>query len=67
LKIACCARRSAIDGRATRYPGYAISRRIRKRIEEAFGWAKTETGLPKMGHWCSRYRRLLQKSAAPPT
>ena len=30
-------RRSAIDGRTTRHPGYAVSLRIRKRIEEAFG------------------------------
>jgi hypothetical protein len=34
-------RRSAIDGRTTRYVGYAISQRIRKRIEEAFGWIKS--------------------------
>jgi transposase len=34
-------RRSAIDGRTTRHPGYAVSQRIRKRIEEAFGWIKT--------------------------
>ena len=33
-------RRSAIDGRTTRNPGYAASQRIRKRIEEAFGWIK---------------------------
>lgn len=33
-------RRSAIDGRTTRHPGYAVSQRVRKRIEEAFGWAK---------------------------
>ena len=33
-------RRSAIDGRTTRHPGYAVSQRIRKRIEEAFGWIK---------------------------
>jgi len=26
-------RRSAIDGRTTRHPGYAVSQRIRKRIE----------------------------------
>lgn len=32
---------SSIDGRTTRHPGYAVSQRIRKRIEEAFGWAKT--------------------------
>ncbi len=32
---------SAIDGRTTRHAGYAISQRIRKRIEEVFGWGKT--------------------------
>ena len=40
-------RRSAIDGRTTRHPGYAASQRIRKRIEEAFGWMKTVAGLRK--------------------
>ena len=34
-------RRSSIDGRTTRHGGYGISQRIRKRIEEAFGWIKT--------------------------
>ncbi len=43
-------RRSAIDGRTTRHPGYAVSLRIRKRIEEAFGWAKTVAGLRKACH-----------------
>lgn len=38
-------RRSAIDGRTTRHPGYEVSQRIRKRIEEAFGWIKTVAGL----------------------
>jgi transposase len=37
-------RSSAIDGRTTRHSGYAISQRIRKRIEEAFGWIKTIAG-----------------------
>jgi hypothetical protein len=32
---------SAIDGRTIRHAGYALSQRIRKRIEEAFGWGKT--------------------------
>ena len=32
---------SAIDGRTTRHAGYQVSQRIRKRIEEHFGWAKT--------------------------
>jgi transposase len=33
-------RRSAIDGRTTRHSGYAVSQRVRKRIEEGFGWIK---------------------------
>ena len=44
-------RRSAIDGRTTRHLGYAVSLRIRKRIEEAFGWIKTVGGQRK-----SRFR-----------
>jgi transposase len=40
-------RRSAIDGRTTRHAGYAVSLRIRKRIEEAFGWIKTVAGQAK--------------------
>ncbi|TCU51868.1 DDE family transposase, partial [Novosphingobium sp. PhB57] len=43
-------RRSAIDGRTTRHPGYAVSQRIRKRIEEVFGWAKTSGNLRKTRH-----------------
>lgn len=43
-------RRSAIDGRTTRHPGYAVSQRIRKRIEEAFGWMKTCGGIRKARH-----------------
>ena len=46
-------RRSAIDGRTTRHPGYAVSQRIRKRIEEGFGWMKTIAGLKK-----TKYRGL---------
>jgi hypothetical protein len=34
-------RSSAIDGRTTRHAGYAVCQRIRKRIEEPFGWIKT--------------------------
>jgi hypothetical protein len=40
-------RRSAIDGRTTRHAGYALSQRIRKRIEEAFGWIKMVAGQQK--------------------
>ena len=34
----------------TRHPGYALSQRIRKRIEEAFGWIKVSGGLRKTRH-----------------
>jgi len=44
-------RRSRIDARTTRHPGYAVSQRCRKRIEEVFGWVKTVAG-----HRKSRFR-----------
>lgn len=34
-------RSSAIDGRTTRHAGHSVSQRIRKRVEEPFGWIKT--------------------------
>jgi hypothetical protein len=43
-------RRSAIDGRTTRHPGYLISQRKRKRVEEVFGWFKTVGGMRKLRH-----------------
>jgi transposase len=52
-------RRSAIDGRTTRHAGYGISQRVRKRIEEVFGWVKSAAGLRQTKHrgrdrvgWC---------------
>jgi transposase len=41
---------SSIDGRTTHHPGYAISQRKRKRIEEVFGWMKTVGMLRKTRH-----------------
>jgi len=41
-------RRSAIDERTTRHAGYAISQRVRKRVEEVFGWKKTVGGGRKL-------------------
>jgi IS5 family transposase len=41
---------SAIDQRTTRHPGYAISQKKRKRIEECFGWLKTIALLRKLRH-----------------
>jgi transposase len=50
-------RRSAIDARTTRHPGYTISMIKRKRIEEPFGWIKTVGGLRKTRH---RGRTLVE-------
>ena len=41
-------RRSAIDDRTTRHAGYVVSQRIRKRVEEPFGWLKTVGGGRKL-------------------
>jgi len=48
--IAQKARHSAIDGRTTHHPGYALSQRHRKKIEEPFGWAKTVGGMAQTVH-----------------
>ena len=45
--VAAKAKGSAIDRRTTRHAGYAISQRIRKRIEETFGWSKTVVPVAK--------------------
>lgn len=52
-------RRSNIDGRTTRHPGYAVSMRVRKRIEEIFGWLKSVAGWRK-----SRFRGLERTNHA---
>ena len=41
-------RSSAIDARTTGHPGYAISQRVGKRVEEIFGWTKTVGGGRKL-------------------
>lgn len=45
-----CKPSTIIDERTTRHPGYQISQRKRKRIEEIFGWLKTVAGLRKTRH-----------------
>lgn len=40
-------RRSAIDRRTTRHPGYEVSQRKRRRIEQVFGWLKSAANLRK--------------------
>ncbi len=50
---------SAIDGRTTRHRGYGISQKIRKRIEEIFGWMKTVGGFRR-----TRYRGIERTGLA---
>lgn len=40
--------RSAIDGRTVKSAGYAVSQRVRKKVEEGFGWMKTVAGGRKL-------------------
>ncbi len=48
-------RRSAIDTRPTRHPGYGASLCIRKRLEEVFGWVRSAAGRGK-----TRFRGLAR-------
>jgi transposase len=43
-------RRSKIDGRTTRHPGYEISQIKRKVVEQVFGWGKAVGGMRKSRH-----------------
>ena len=52
-------RKTAIDRRTTRHPGYGISQRCRKRVEEVFAWVKTVAGLSK-----TRFRGQQKVDAA---
>ena len=52
-------RKTLIDRRTTRHPGYEISQRCRKRIEEVFGWAKMQAGQAK-----TRFRGRQRVEAA---
>ena len=58
-------RRSAIDGRTTRHPGYGRSLRRRKLVEEVFGWLKTVGGGRKLRYiGRERNRAWLELTAA---
>ena len=57
--------RSAIDGRATRHPGYRLSLQVRKGIEEIFGRLKTVALMRKQRHrGLARVRWLFILAAA---
>ena len=51
--------RSGIDGRTTRHAGYRMSQKIRKRVEEIFGWMKTVGGFRR-----TRYRGVERTGLA---
>ena len=51
-------RSSAVDARTTRHETYAASQKVRKRIEQIFGWLKTVAGLRK-----SRFRGRARTEA----
>ena len=57
-------RRSAIDGRTTRHAGHVTSLRIRKRIEEPFGWVKTIAGGRKLRYKGRERNRAWFKTTA---
>ncbi len=58
-------RRSAIDGRTTRYAGYKQSLRRRKRVGEVLGWLKTVGGGRKLRYIGRRRNRAwLELTAA---
>ncbi len=78
--VAQRAKYSAVDGRTTRQAGYQVSQRVRKRVEEIFGWMKTvgqlrqtrHRGLPRVG-WMFAFTAAaynlvrLRNLASPPT
>lgn len=51
-------RRSAIDGRTTRHPGYRVSQIVRRRVEQIFAWMKTVGGL-RRSRWRGKARTQL--------
>lgn len=57
---------SAVDGRTTWHQGYALSQKHRRKIEEAFGWAKTAVGMAQAMYRCAervRSRFILTMAA----
>jgi transposase len=62
--VAAKARYSAIDARTTRHPGYEISQRIRKRVEQVFGWMKTVGGVRRTRYKGTERTGMWAKLAA---
>lgn len=58
-------RKTAVDGRTTRHAGYQVSQICRKRIEEVFGWLKTQAGLAKVKlRGCAKVEALFTFTVA---
>ena len=58
-------RKTAVDGRTTRHPGYRASQICRKRIEEVFGWIKAQAGLGKVKlRGCAKVEALFTFTVA---
>jgi IS5 family transposase len=58
-------RKTAVDGRTTRHAGYRASQICRKRIEEVFGWIKTQAGLAKVKlRGCAKVEALFTFTVA---
>lgn len=57
-------RGSAIDGRTTRHESYTTSQRVRRRIEEIFGWLKTIGGLRRSNFRGVEKTRMAAELAA---
>jgi transposase len=57
--VARKAKHSALDERTTRHAGYAVSQRVRKRVEEIFGWMKTVGAFRR-----TRYRGVARTDLA---
>jgi transposase len=58
-------RKTAVDGRTTRHAGYRASQVCRKRIEEVFGWIKTQAGLAKVKlRGCAKVEALFTFTVA---
>ena len=53
-----CRQTTKLDKRTTRHDGYQISQRIRKRVEEIFGWVKTVAGGRKLRYTGLERNRL---------
>ena len=57
--------RSAIDGRTARHAGYGVSQRLRKRIEEVFGWIRSAAAFRRTRHrGTERVGRMFTSTAA---